>query len=54
MTRKSKKGIVGKANPTPSVRYNVGPGLDFVEENLRYGNEIKAAVESIKKDKGLQ
>lgn len=46
MTRKSSKGIVGKATPTPSKRYKVGPGIDFVGENLRFSDEIHRAVKS--------
>lgn len=54
MVRKSKKGIVGKATPTTTHRYRIGPGIDFVQENLTNGNEISRAVENAKADKGLE
>lgn len=40
MVRKSKKGIVGKSDPTSSHRYKVGPGIDFAKHNLTNGSEI--------------
>lgn len=46
MTRKSKKGIVGKSVPTESKRYKIGPGIDFVDMNLRTGEEIIEAVKN--------
>lgn len=49
MVRKSKKGIVGKALPTSSHRYKVGPGIDFVQNNLTNGIEIAGAVKNVKK-----
>lgn len=45
MTRKSKKGIVGKAIPSPSQRPEVGPGIGFKEHDLRTGKEIEEAIE---------
>lgn len=45
MTRKSKKGIVGKFPNANKRRGPVGPGIDFVEEHLRTGSEIENAVE---------
>lgn len=54
MVRKSKKGIVGKATPTTFHRYKVGPGIDFVQENLTNGNEISRAVKDAKIEKGLE
>lgn len=54
MVRKSKKGIVGKAMPTSSHRYKVGPGIDFVQDNLTNGIEISKAVHNAKADKGLE
>lgn len=54
MVRKSKKGIVGKAMPTTSHRYKVGPGIDFVQDKLTNGLEIsKAAAEAVV-DRGLE
>lgn len=44
MTRKSKKGVVGKAMPTQSQRPEVGPGIGFKENDLRIGEEIEQAV----------
>ncbi|MDF2521580.1 MAG: hypothetical protein K0R84_2208 [Clostridia bacterium] len=44
MTRKSKKGIVGKATPTFTQRPEVGVGLGFKEDNVKTGLEIEQAV----------
>lgn len=44
MTRKSKKGIVGKAMPTLTQRPEVGPGIGFKEHDLRTGEEIEKAI----------
>lgn len=54
MVRKSKKGIVGKALPTLSHRYKVGPGIDFVQDNLISGTEIASAVRNARSEKGLE
>lgn len=54
MVRKSKKGIVGKSTPTMHHRYRIGPGTDFVQENLTNGYEISKAVRNAKIDKGLE
>lgn len=53
MTRKSKKGIVGKSIPTASRRYKVGPGIDLIDHNLTTGREIEEAVKSSNLDKGI-
>ncbi|TDT61169.1 hypothetical protein [Fonticella tunisiensis] len=53
MTRKSHKGIVGKAMPTVSRRYKVGPGIDFVDENLTRGSEINKAIHKETKSRDL-
>lgn len=53
MTKKSKKGIVGKAIPTQHERYEVGPGIDLIDENLKNGKEIAEKAEMKKKDMGL-
>jgi hypothetical protein len=45
LTRKSKKGIVGKFPNANKRRGPVGPGIDFVEEHLGTGPEIERAVE---------
>lgn len=44
MTRKTKKGIVGKAMPTPSQRPKVGVGIGFKENNLTTSEEIDQAI----------
>ena len=54
MVRKSKKGIVGKSNPTSSHRYKVGPGIDFVQDNLTNGYEISQAARNAEVNKGLE
>lgn len=54
MVRKSKKGIVGKALPTSSHRYKVGPGIDFVQNNLTNGIEISSAIHKAKEEKGMK
>lgn len=54
MVRKSKKGIVGKATPTASHRYRIGPGIDFVRQNLTNGSEISRATQDAKSNKGLE
>lgn len=53
MTRKSKKGVVGKAIPTQHKRYEVGPGIDLIDENLKNSKEIVEKTEDKKKDMGL-
>lgn len=35
MVRKNKKGILGKALPTMSKRYKIGPGIDLIDEKFR-------------------
>lgn len=54
MVRKSKKGIVGKAIPTSSHRYKVGPGIDFVQDNLTNGIAISIADKNARANKGLE
>lgn len=49
MTRKSKKGIVGKY-PDVKNRGEVGPGIDFVKDNLTTGAEIEEAIKNKKRD----
>lgn len=44
MTRKSKKGVVGKAIPTLTQRPEVGPGIGFKDEDLRTGQQIEQAI----------
>lgn len=49
MTRKSKKGIVGKAMPTLTQRPEVGMGLDFKQNNVATAKEIDQEIKEIKK-----
>jgi len=44
MTRKSKKGIVGKFPNANKRKGPIGPGIDLVDENLTSGPEIEEAV----------
>ncbi len=50
MTRKTKKGIVGKETPTLSQRYEVGEGIAFKRNNLKSTKEINAALEGSEKE----
>lgn len=54
MVRKSRKGIVGKPLPTAIDRYQVGPGIDFVDQHLSTGKEISQAVEREEIERGLK
>jgi len=49
MTRKSKKGIVGKAVPTLTQRPDVGVGISFKDNNLVTSKEIDAEIKERKK-----
>jgi hypothetical protein len=44
MTRKSKKGIVGKGEPTLTQRKDIGPGISFTDENLISSDEIEREI----------
>jgi hypothetical protein len=44
MTRKNMRGIVGKTEPSPHKRPEIGPGIDFTKLNLTTGEEIKKAA----------
>jgi hypothetical protein len=54
MVRKSRKGVVGKALPTATARYDVGPGIDFKSENLSDGDQISSAVRKEETERGLK
>jgi hypothetical protein len=49
MTRKSKKGIVGKAMPTPSQRPEVGTGISFKDNNLATSDQIEREIKDRRK-----
>ena len=51
MTRKTKKGIVGKKNPTFHNREETGVGLSFTGEHVSFSDEIEAKIEEKKKKK---
>lgn len=53
MTRKSRKGVVGKAMPSNKRIHKIGPGIDFVKEGLRFGDEIDRAVRKAEEEQGL-
>lgn len=44
MTRKTKKGIVGKKNPTLHNRENVGVGLSFTDEHVSFSDDIDRKI----------
>lgn len=44
MTRKSKKGIVGKFPNANKRKGPVGPGIDLIDEHLGSGPAIERAV----------
>lgn len=44
MTRKTKRGIMGKTTITRRGRPRIGPGIGFHEMGLTSGREIKAAA----------
>lgn len=48
MTRKTHKGIVGKAMPTSRRRYLTGIGLGFKEENLTSTQDIDKFIKEQK------
>ncbi|MFZ5968040.1 MAG: hypothetical protein ACOYVK_12830 [Bacillota bacterium] len=54
MTRKSMKGIVGKANPTLHTKEDVGVGIDFTKDHVSDGDAIEAVIEKKKKEQGLK
>lgn len=49
MTRKTKKGIVGKKMPTSLEQEEVGVGISFTQEHVYDGDEIEALVRKRKK-----
>lgn len=53
MTRKSKKGIVGKGTHAGEPGNEIGPGLDFVKDELKFGKDIDNAVKDAKHKQGL-
>jgi hypothetical protein len=54
MTRKTKKGIVGKKIPTLHNREDVGVGMSFTHEHVSDGDAIENRVEKKKKEQGLE
>ncbi len=53
MTKKSKKGIVGKKIPTFHNRQKTGLGLSFTNEHVSYSSEIEYKVKE-KDDKDIK
>ena len=53
MTRKTKKGIVGKKIPTSLEQEKVGVGLSFTQEHVYDGDEIEAMVRKKKEEQDL-
>lgn len=49
MTRKSKKGIVGKKIPTTTNREKTGLGISFTDEHISYSSEIEGKIKEKKK-----
>ncbi len=41
MTRKTKKGIVGKKTPTFENRQEPGEGISFTDEHVSFSSEIE-------------
>lgn len=54
MTRKTKKGIVGKKIPTSLEREEVGVGISFTQEHVYNGDKIEALVQKRKQQQDLQ
>jgi hypothetical protein len=54
MTRKTKKGIVGKKIPTLHDREDVGVGISFTQEHVSNGDAIENLVEKKKKQQDLE
>ena len=44
MTRKNRKGVVGKKNPTLHNREAVGVGLSFTDEHVSSGEDIEKKI----------
>jgi len=44
MTRKNRKGVVGKKNPTSRNRESVGVGLSFTDEHVFYSEDIERKI----------
>ncbi|WP_432408241.1 hypothetical protein [Wukongibacter sp. M2B1] len=51
MTRKNRKGVVGKKNPTMHNRENVGVGLSFTDEHVSFSDDIERKVKEKKTKK---
>lgn len=45
MTRKNRKGVVGKKNPTLDNREPVGVGLSFTDEHVSLSKDIEKKIE---------
>ena len=44
MTRKNRKGVVGKKNPTLDNREPVGVGLSFTDEHVSLSKDIERKI----------
>ncbi|SHK45608.1 hypothetical protein [Paramaledivibacter caminithermalis] len=44
MTRKNRKGVIGKKNPTFHNREYVGVGLSFTNEHVSYSEDIERKI----------
>lgn len=51
MTRKNRKGVVGKKNPTFHNREDVGVGLSFTDEHVSFSEDIERKVKENKTKK---
>lgn len=51
MTRKSRKGVVGKKVPTINNREEVGVGLSFTDEDVSYSSDIEKKIKEKKEKK---
>lgn len=54
MTRKTKKGIVGKKEPTSLEKEKVGVGISFTQEHVYDGDEIESLVAKKEKEQNLE
>ncbi len=50
MTRKNRKGVVGKKVPTMTDKEKTGLGISFTDEHVSYSSEIEAKIKE-KKEK---
>ena len=51
MTRKNRKGVVGKKNPTFHNREDAGVGLSFTDEHVSFSEDIERKIKENKTKK---